>query len=62
LLVSGGATNREIAAQMYLSVRTVEYHLHKIYTRLGITSRVALTSTINASAADPAGRAPSSPR
>ena len=46
LLVTGGATNREVAAQLFLSVRTVEYHLHKIYTRLGITSRVALAGAI----------------
>ena len=62
LLVTGGATNREVAAQLFLSVRTVEYHLHKIYTRLGITSRVALAGAISGSAADPAGRAPSTPR
>ncbi len=62
LLVSGGATNREVAAQLFLSVRTVEYHLHKIYTRLGITSRVALAGAVSGSAADPAGRAPSTPR
>jgi len=62
LLVTGGATNREVAAQLFLSVRTVEYHLHKIYTRLGITSRVALAAAISGSAADPAGRAPSTPR
>ena len=62
LLVTGGATNREVAAQLFLSVRTVEYHLHKIYTRLGITSRVALAGRISGSAADPAGRAPSTPR
>ncbi len=46
LLVTGGATNREVAAQLFLSVRTVEYHLHKIYTRLGITSRVALAGVV----------------
>ncbi len=61
-LVAGGATNREIAAQLFLSVRTVEYHLHKIYTRLGISSRVALTRELSASAAGPAERAPSMPR
>jgi DNA-binding NarL/FixJ family response regulator len=47
LLVAEGATNREVAAQLFLSVRTVEYHLHKIYTRLGITSRVALTRALS---------------
>jgi DNA-binding CsgD family transcriptional regulator len=62
LLVTGGATNREVAAQLFLSVRTVEYHLHKIYTRLGITSRVALAGAVNESAADPAGHVPSSLR
>ena len=52
LLVARGATNREVAAQLFLSVRTVEYHLHKIYTRLGITSRVALAGAVKATAAE----------
>jgi DNA-binding CsgD family transcriptional regulator len=62
LLVSSGATNREVASQLFLSVRTVEYHLHKIYTRLGISSRAALAGAISASAADPSAHAPSTPR
>jgi DNA-binding CsgD family transcriptional regulator len=37
-----GMTNREIAARLFLSHHTVSYHLHKIYTKLGIASRADL--------------------
>ena len=38
-LASDGRTNQEIGAQLFLSPRTVEWHLHKSYTKLGIRSR-----------------------
>ncbi|MEV0145385.1 MULTISPECIES: LuxR C-terminal-related transcriptional regulator [unclassified Nonomuraea] len=41
-LVAAGASSREVAAQLFLSPRTVEYHLYKVYPKLGITSRTEL--------------------
>jgi DNA-binding NarL/FixJ family response regulator len=34
-----GESNQEIATQLVVSHKTIEYHLHKIFLKLGITSR-----------------------
>ncbi|MFI1034233.1 LuxR C-terminal-related transcriptional regulator [Streptomyces sp. NPDC020951] len=41
-LAADGATNREIAARLALSPRTIDHHLRGVFTRLGIRSRIEL--------------------
>jgi DNA-binding CsgD family transcriptional regulator len=46
-LVAAGRTNREVAAQLVLSERTIEAHLRNVYAKLGVRSRVELTRLIS---------------
>jgi DNA-binding CsgD family transcriptional regulator len=48
LTVAGGATNREAATALYLSPKTIEFHLHQVYRKLGIRSRTELAVRIAA--------------
>ncbi|NUS64047.1 MAG: helix-turn-helix transcriptional regulator, partial [Saccharothrix sp.] len=42
-LAADGLSNRDIGAQLFLSPRTVGYHLYKAYPKLGVTSRIELS-------------------
>jgi DNA-binding NarL/FixJ family response regulator len=39
-LVVAGYTNKAIAAEMYISEKTVEFHLDNIYTKIGVRTRL----------------------
>lgn len=45
-LVAAGMSNREVAATLYMSLRTVEAHLTKVYRELGIRSRAQLAAKL----------------
>jgi DNA-binding CsgD family transcriptional regulator len=45
-LVASGSTNREVAAALFLSTRTVEGHLSRVYAKLGVRSRIELAARL----------------
>ncbi|MBF6339695.1 helix-turn-helix transcriptional regulator [Nocardia abscessus] len=45
-LAATGASNREIGAQLFVSPRTVAYHLYKAFPKLGVASRAELAKLV----------------
>jgi DNA-binding CsgD family transcriptional regulator len=52
LHVADGKTNRDVGAALFLSHKTVEFHLHRIYRKLGVSSRGELIRRFAAAEAD----------
>src|SRR5262249_25391119 len=56
--VAEGKTNREIAGTLFLSEKTIESHLSRIYSKLDVHSRAALTAIVAREGAQAEGASP----
>jgi LuxR family maltose regulon positive regulatory protein len=52
LAVAEGASNNEVAAALYITPKTVEYHLTRVYRKLGLRSRAEVVRHFMASSSD----------
>jgi DNA-binding CsgD family transcriptional regulator len=56
ILAAGGSTNAEIASRLFITVSTVEFHLNKVFRKLGISSRRQIGSRLGAERAEEPAR------
>ncbi|MFI1018977.1 LuxR C-terminal-related transcriptional regulator [Streptomyces sp. NPDC020965] len=61
-LAASGTTNRDIAAALFLSLRTVEFHLTNVYRKLGVTGRAELAERLDPESAPTPWRPSGEPR
>ncbi len=57
-LVAVGMSNRQVASELFISIKTVQFHLTHIYAKLGVGSRAELAAQFrdNETTHDPASR------
>jgi DNA-binding CsgD family transcriptional regulator len=55
-LVANGGSNRQVADELFLSVKTVAAHLTRVYAKLGVRSRAELTRYVRDNGAGPVDR------
>ena len=54
-LVAVGMSNRQVAAELFISIKTVQFHLTHIYAKLGVSSRAELAAHFRENAASDDG-------
>jgi DNA-binding CsgD family transcriptional regulator len=57
-LAASGLTNKQIAARLHLSPRTVSGHLYRVFPKLGVSTRAALRDALSDASAPAGDRSP----
>ena len=55
--MADGLSNRQVAAELFVSIKTVQFHLTHIYSKLGVSSRSELAARVRDNGIDGNGHA-----